>query len=174
MTRGSPAAVIVPKAAAPKVPFGAPRKGVFVRLKNSARNSSALLAGSCTRRMRAMSRFRYPGPRTGLRELVPIVNWGAVQNTLVSNQRLVDRWSDGSVGSPFRFGRWVPKPANALLLVACATAIGTPDWSVSSPVTLQSLTIAPRLPSTFERRLVPHGRSQTPAATKMFGMSPVE
>ena len=44
-TRGSPAVVIVPKAADPSAPFGAPRGGVFVTLNTSARSSSALLAG---------------------------------------------------------------------------------------------------------------------------------
>src|SRR5262249_53719443 len=38
-TRGSSARVIVPNAAAPKLPFGAVRGGVLARLKTSARNS---------------------------------------------------------------------------------------------------------------------------------------
>src|SRR6267378_1152739 len=44
-TRGSPAALIVPKAAVPATVLGAPRGGVFVRLKASARKSS--LIDSC-------------------------------------------------------------------------------------------------------------------------------
>jgi hypothetical protein len=41
-TRGSPAAVIVPKAAVPATVLGAPRGGAFVRLKASARKSSLI------------------------------------------------------------------------------------------------------------------------------------
>src|SRR5262245_5890963 len=119
MTRGSPAVVIVPNAADPTVVFGGPSGGVFVKLKNSARHSIALPGETGTRRMTARSRLRYPGPRTGLRELVPIVNGPAAENALVLNQRAVDRSSDGSVGSPFKFGRCVPKPANPLLFVVC-------------------------------------------------------
>src|SRR5262245_18586613 len=127
MTRGSPAVVIVPNAADPTVVFGAPSGGVLVMLKNSARNSNASPAETGPRRISARSRLRYPGPRTGLRELVPIVNGPAGEKALVLNHRAVDRSSDGSVGSPARFGRCVPKPANALLLVVCAIASGMPD-----------------------------------------------
>ena len=42
MTRGSPADVIVPNAADPWVVFGAPKKGVFVRLNASARSFERL------------------------------------------------------------------------------------------------------------------------------------
>ena len=58
MTRGSPAVVIVPNAAEPNTPFGAPSGGVFVTLKISARISSAWSVASGTRRMRAKSRLR--------------------------------------------------------------------------------------------------------------------
>ena len=44
MTRGSPAVVIVPKAAEPTVVFAAPNGGVFVRLKISARTSRRVLS----------------------------------------------------------------------------------------------------------------------------------
>ena len=44
-------------------------------------------------------------------------------------------------------GRCTPKPANRLLLVACETAIGTPDCIVRAPASDQSLTIAPTMPS---------------------------
>src|SRR6187200_2958026 len=108
MTRGSPAAVIVPKAADPTVVFGAPNGGVLVALNASARISNAWFTESGTRRISARSRLRNPGPRTGLRELVPSVNAGAAWNAAVSNQRLTERSSEESVGSPIRFGRWVP------------------------------------------------------------------
>ena len=42
-----------------------------------------------------------------------------------------------------RFGRCVPKPANALLFVACVTAIGTPDCTVSMPLNDQSFNKTP-------------------------------
>jgi len=57
-----------------------------------------------------------------------MVKAGAGAKALVLNHRLTDRSSAGRVGSPTRFGRWVPKPANALVLVsaspraACRTA----------------------------------------------------
>ncbi len=138
--------MIVPKAADPKVPFAAPNCGVLVTLNTSARTSMAVPALTGMRRLIAMSRFRYAGPRTGLRDALPSVNAGAVLNTLVLNQRLTDRSSDGSSGSPVMFGRCVPNPANRLLLVACVTAIGTPDCSVTMPESIQSLTRTPRNP----------------------------
>jgi hypothetical protein len=57
-TRGSPAEVIVPNAADPKTPFGAPSGGVFVTLNTSARSSSERLVPRRTRRIKARSRFR--------------------------------------------------------------------------------------------------------------------
>ena len=92
-----------------------------------------------------------------------MVNWGAVANALVLNHRLTDRSSSGSVGSPLRFGRWVPNPANALLLVACVTAMGMPDCSVRTPVTVQSFTSAPSPPLRLvapirAERQIPDGR----------------
>ena len=91
MTRGSRAVVIVPNAGEPRTPLGAPQAGVFVTLKASIRSSSREPAGSATWRMRARSRFRCPGPRTGLREAVPRVNCGAAANAAVSNHRAVER-----------------------------------------------------------------------------------
>ena len=37
--------------------------------------------------------LRYPGPRMGLRELVPIANAGAAANAVVLNQWPIERWS---------------------------------------------------------------------------------
>ena len=53
-----------------------------------------------------------------LRELLPIVNCGAIVNADVSKKRAVVRSDDGRFGSLTRFGRCVPKPANALKFVA--------------------------------------------------------
>ena len=69
-----------------------------------------------------VSAFRYCGPRTGLRELLPIVNCGAIVNAVVLKNLAVVRSEDGRFGSLTRFGRCVPKPANALKLVAWVTA----------------------------------------------------
>src|SRR3954471_19771784 len=99
---------------------------------------------------------------------------GAGTNALVLNHRSTDRLPAGSVGSPITFGRCVPKPANALLLVVWVTASGMPDCSVSTPVSVQSLTRAPATPLAHLLRPVPHGMSHTADATRMCGMSPVE
>src|SRR2546428_11293444 len=84
-TRGSNAVVIVPKFAAPNTAFGAPRFGVFSRLKTSARTSITRLAPRAMRRMSARSTSRYEGPRTGFRDDEPIVNCGATAKAAVLN-----------------------------------------------------------------------------------------
>jgi len=66
------------------------------------------------------------------------------------------------------------EPADALLLVACVAAIGTPDCSVRIPLNVQSFTIAPSTPDIRVRRLAPTGISHTADATKTCGISPVE
>src|SRR5262245_34255444 len=103
-----------------------------------------------------------------------MTNCGAALNALVLNQRAVDRSSEGSSGSPATFGRCVPNPANALLLVVCAMASGTPDWSVATPVNVQSLTIAPATPDACRALPEPNGTSHTTDATNACGISPVE
>ena len=50
--------VIVPNAAEPNVPFGAPSGGVLVRLNTSARSSAPCSRGRGNRRMTARSRLR--------------------------------------------------------------------------------------------------------------------
>ncbi len=67
-----------PKAAVPKLPLGWAKAGVLVRLKSSARNSRTVFSAKVVRLMRLRSQSRKAGPRTGLREALPIVNWGAV------------------------------------------------------------------------------------------------
>ena len=67
-----------------------------------------------------------------------------------------------------------PKPAKALLLVVCVTAIGIPDWSVSTPVEgpvvhqrgKAALVLAP---TTGAERQVPHRR-----VDEHMRVSPVE
>src|SRR5262245_6078039 len=85
-TRGSRAEVIVPKLAAPRVATGAPKFTVFSRLKTSTRSSTERSRPTGTRRIIARSTSRYDGPRTGLREADPIVNWLAMANAAVLNQ----------------------------------------------------------------------------------------
>src|SRR5690242_19806025 len=134
MTRGSPAEVIEEKPGVPNATLGAPSGGVLVKLKHSARNSRLARSRIESRFIRAISASLKPGPRTGLRELVPKVNWGATVKAPVSNQRATVRLPPGKIGLPIRFGRWVPNPAKALKLVACVTARGKPDCKVTMPV----------------------------------------
>src|SRR5204862_2572251 len=87
-TRGSNAEVIVPKLADPCTAFGAPKFGVFNRLKISARTSIARLGPKGIRRMSAKSTSRYEGPRTGFREAEPRVNCGDAAKAAVLNHSL--------------------------------------------------------------------------------------
>src|SRR2546426_8477848 len=66
-----------------------------------------------------------------------------------------------------------PKPANALNFVVCVTATGTPDCSVTSVVTVQSLAIAPSTPCSCRARLAPAGRSHTTPSRKLASGVPV-
>src|SRR3989442_13192358 len=84
-TRGSPAVVIVPKSAAPNTALGLPSGGVLSRLNASARSSSAVPAPTGTRRLNARSTFLNAGPRTGVRDAEPSVNWGAAPKAAVLN-----------------------------------------------------------------------------------------
>src|ERR1700760_2733422 len=81
---------MVPKAAAPKEALGSLSGGVLLALKASARNSK--LIRSVIRNVFPIIRsaFCRPGPRIGLRELLPMVNWGAVVNaaTLKNSEAL--------------------------------------------------------------------------------------
>jgi len=52
-----------------------------------------------------------------LRELVPTVNCDASVKAAVLKNRAVVRSDDGRLGFAIKFGRWVPKPANALKFV---------------------------------------------------------
>src|SRR5580704_16624477 len=71
---GLPALVIVPKAALPNEPLGSFKGGVLLTLKTSARNSR--LTRSDTRNVLLIIRSASwsPGPRTGFRELLPMLN----------------------------------------------------------------------------------------------------
>lgn len=70
--------MIDPNPGVPNTTFGAPGRGVLVKLKASARNSRFVLSVMNVRFISATSVFRYAGPRTGLRELLPSVNCGAI------------------------------------------------------------------------------------------------
>src|SRR5262245_44572569 len=107
-----------PNAALPKLPLGLPSGGVLVRLKASARKSARKRSVILNVLPTITSATRYAGPETGLRELLPMVNWGACVNAAVLKKRAVVRSLAGSVGSATRFGRWMPKPANAFRFVA--------------------------------------------------------
>ena len=75
---------MVPNADVPKLPFGLPSGGVFITLNVSARNCSATRSRTKKVLPAMRSSVWYPGPLTGLRELVPIVNCGAGANAEVS------------------------------------------------------------------------------------------
>src|SRR3989442_4062843 len=83
-TRGSPADVIDPKPGEPKTVLGFPSGGELVKLKASARNSTAIFSLRGILFSRPRSRFRSPGPRTGFLELFPSVNCAASTNASVS------------------------------------------------------------------------------------------
>src|SRR5207253_902385 len=127
-TRGLPALVIEPKAALPKLPFGSFNGGVLDTLNVSARNSR--LTRSAMRKVlpTIRSAFCRPGPRTGLRELLPMTNWGAAVNAAVLKYFATLRPSN-SYGSLVRFGLWIAKPRLELLLVACVTGAASPAWT---------------------------------------------
>src|SRR5262245_31794377 len=107
----------------------------------------------------------------GLRDAEPSVNCGASANAEVLNHLVGVR--SMSFGSPSRFGRCEPKPANAFAFV-WVTATGEPDCSVTIVDTDQSLARAPSTPRGDSARPLPIGRSHTPDATNRCGMSPVE
>src|SRR3989442_1415953 len=121
-TRGSSAVVIVPKFAAPNTAFGAPKFGVFSRLKTSARTSSDAPARMGTRRMSARSTFRYDGPRIGFRD--------ADRNARLQRDERCDRPVVGD------------RPEHAVHLSATARTCGKipdhgrhePLWNVASRV----------------------------------------
>src|SRR5262245_56381813 len=165
---------MVPTAAGPKLVLGAVRGGVLVALNASTRNSARTcsLMGNILASM--TSRVWYPGPITGLRELLPSVNWGAWVNAAVLNQRAVLRSSEGSTVSPVRFGLWMPNPANALRLVAWVTTTGLPDCSRTIPASCQPPASAFFQPFKVQRRPWPRGSSQTKDPANTCGILPVE
>ncbi len=165
---------MLPNAALPKTPFGAPYAGAFSALKTSPLRSSRPRFPSATSRTTARSSRRTPGPRTGCREAEPSVKAGASAKASVRNHRAAVRCPAGSAGSPTRCGRCTLNPANAFRLVACVTATGSPDCSVSTPDTVQSCPIQPRHPGHRCRRPLPIGTAHTPEATSTCGMSPAD
>src|SRR3974377_2290315 len=96
---------MVPNAADAKLPLGSFNGGVLDTLKASARNSR--LARSVRRKVLASIRsaFCRPGPRTGLREVLPIVNCGACEKAATLNHPPALRFGRVfALGG--RFGRW--------------------------------------------------------------------
>src|ERR1039457_5547335 len=82
---GFPALVMVPKAALPNEPLGSLSGGVLLTLKTSARNSR--LTRSDIRNVLPIIRSAScsPGPRTGFRELLPMLNCPAAAKADLSN-----------------------------------------------------------------------------------------
>src|SRR5438445_9136506 len=116
-SRGFPALVIVPKAALPNEPLGSLSGGVLLMLKTSARNSR--LTRSEIRNILPIIRSAScrPGPRTGFRELLPMLNCPAAVNADLSNHWEALR-APNSFGLPTRFGRCTAYPNADRVLVA--------------------------------------------------------
>src|SRR5215468_2189330 len=132
-----------PNAAFPKLPLGSFNGGVLDTLNASARNSR--FARSVIRNVLPIIRsaFWSPGPRTGLRELLPITNCGAAVNAAVLKYLATLRLAK-SFGLLIRFGRCTANPRPELLLVAWVTATVSPAWRRTKPPICQ--------PAIFQRR----------------------
>src|SRR5262245_19580033 len=83
-----------------------------------------------------------PGPRSTDRGELPNVNGAGFTNAAVLNHRPSVRWSDGSEGSPTRFGRSGPAGNAFVVFADVITVNGGPDCSVSSAPTRQLPRIA--------------------------------
>ena len=103
--------MIVPKFAAPSLRGRRPEIHGVQQVEHLRAQFDRPTAAGRTSRISARSTSRYVGPRTGFRDAVPSENWLAVANAAVLNQRAGVRSSEGSFGSPTRFGRCVVKPA---------------------------------------------------------------
>ena len=101
---GFPALVIVPKAALPNEPFGSFNGGVLLALKTSARNSSFTRSDIRSVLPIVRSASCSPGPRTGFRELLPMLNCPALVKAALSNHWEALRLAN-SFGLLIRFGR---------------------------------------------------------------------
>src|SRR5579859_4019111 len=128
---------MLPKAVEPKLPLGCAKAGVLVRLKTSPRNSACASPGRWMCFTRAMSRLRLAGPRTGLREALLMVNFGAGAKASVLKKWAGVRSPDESDVFATMLGRCKAKPAKELLLVACVTVTGMPDCSEAMALNVQ-------------------------------------
>src|SRR5437879_4778585 len=123
---------MLPKAADPKLPLGSLSGGVLVMLNASARKSSFTRSVSRNVLPSMRSACCNPGPRTGLRELLPIVNWGASLKALLSNHSDALRFAN-EFASPTRLGLCTAKPRLEFKLVDCETATVSPDCTRTRP-----------------------------------------
>ena len=73
-----------------------------------------------------------------------------------------------------RFGRWIPKPANALRLVAWVTAMGLPDCIRMIPASCQPPAKTSCQPFKGRARPRPNGSSYTKPLDRIWGTFPVE
>src|ERR1035438_2466853 len=158
---GFPALVIVPKAALPNEPLGSFRGGVLLTLKTSARNSK--LTRSDIRNVLPIIRSASwsPGPRTGFRELLPMLNCPAAVNADLSNHSAALRFAK-SFGLLMRFGRCTAYPNADRVFVACVTGTASPAWTRTRPPISQ--------PEILHHR----GIRYIQPAEKTRGMSPLE
>src|ERR1035437_177214 len=125
-----------PKVELPAVPPGAPKVTLFVKLKNSARNSSFARSRTGMYLMVEKSQLNKLSVRVRgrLRGALPMVHGLIVVNALVLNHRLID-WLSTWLGSPITFGQ-LPPPVGALAV----TEIGLPLWKVRIVFTCQPFT----------------------------------
>jgi hypothetical protein len=114
------------------VAFGNPNCGVFKTLKASARKYKLKRSERRNARDKPTSKFVKLGPRRKFRPESPKLNCAGATNADVSNQRVIDRCSDGRLPSPIRLGRavaWVFDGSKLKIGVN-----GSPDCHVVIPL----------------------------------------
>ena len=108
---------MLPNPALPKLKSGSQKLGVFVMLYTSIRSCSLRVAPSDRSLKSEKSIRRCDGPCIRSSPILPALNCGAAEKTLVSNQRCTVRSLEGRFGSPFTIGRSPPLSVPALLPV---------------------------------------------------------
>ena len=145
MTRGSPAVVIVPNAAEPNTPFGRAERRRVRHVEHLGAHLDRRCPPAAARAASARGRdCGNPARAPDCESSLPSVNCGAARERggvepaahgpLVGREAS-DRRSGSAAACRIPRTRCCSSPAS--------TAIGMPDCSVSTPVSVQSFTIAP-------------------------------
>src|SRR6185295_6018196 len=121
---------------------GSQKLGVFVMLYTSIRSCSFWVVPSVRSLKIEKSNRRCDGPCIRSSPILPALNCGAGEKTLVSNHRCTVRSLEGRLGSPFTIGRSpplsVPAPLPVLVReVALTTVYATPDCRYAVPLICQ-------------------------------------